>query len=71
MAQPCSDKRVVFYMVGENVEGCDLVLNCGQMNSTYIPDLTTNTWYDGNNKYFKSITLTHTIENSECDECKA
>ena len=62
------NERVVFYYVGEEVGGCDLVLNCGQMNSTYIPDLTANTWYDDNNKYFKSITLTHT---GECDECKA
>ena len=61
-------ERVVFYYVGEEVGGCDLVLNCGQMNSTYIPDLTANTWYDDNNKYFKSITLTHT---GACDECKA
>jgi hypothetical protein len=53
------NERVVFYYVGEEVGGCDLVLNCGQMNSTYIPDLTENTWYDDNNKYFKSITLTH------------
>ena len=61
--------RVVFYMVGKKVEGCDLVLNCGQAgeNSPYIPDFTANTWYDANNK-FKSITLTHT---GECDECKA
>ena len=62
------NEGVVFYYVGEEVGGCDLVLNCGQMNSTYIPDLTANTWYDDNNKYFKSITLTHT---GECDECKA
>ena len=62
------NERVVFYYVGGEVGGCDLVLNCGQMNSTYIPDLTANTWYDDNNKYFKSITLTHT---GECDECKA
>ena len=61
--------RVVFYMVGKKVEGCDLVLNCGQAgeNSPYIPDFTANTWYDANNK-FKSITLTHT---GDCDECKA
>ena len=61
--------RVVFHRVGEKVEGCDLVLNCGQAgeNSPYIPDFTANTWYDANNK-FKSITLTHT---GECDECKA
>ena len=62
------NERVVFYYVGEEVGGCDLVLNCGQMNSTYIPDLTANTWYDDNNKYFKSITLTHT---GKCDECNA
>ena len=61
--------RVVFHRVGEKVEGCDLVLNCGQAgeNSPYIPDFTANTWYDANNK-FKSITLSHT---GECDECKA
>ncbi len=61
--------RVVFHRVGEKVEGCDLVLNCGQAgeNSPYIPDFTANTWYDANNK-FKSITLTHT---GECDECKS
>ena len=61
--------RVVFHRVGEKVEGCDLVLNCGQAgeNSPYIPDFTANTWYDANNK-FKSITLTHT---GDCDECKA
>ena len=61
--------RAEFHRVGEKVEGCDLVLNCGQAgeNSPYIPDFTANTWYDANNK-FKSITLTHT---GECDECKA
>ena len=53
------NQMVVFYVVGYNIGGCDLILNCGQMNSTYIPDLTENTWYDDNNKYFKSITLTH------------
>ena len=58
----------VFYDLGYKIDGCHLVLNCGQMNSTYIPDLTANTWYDDNNKYFKSITLTHT---GACDECKA
>ncbi|MBE6294174.1 MAG: hypothetical protein E7090_05780 [Bacteroidales bacterium] len=63
------NRRLVFHRVGEKVEGCDLVLNCGQAgeNSPYIPDFTANTWYDANNK-FKSITLTHT---GECDECKA
>ncbi len=66
-----NQKSVVFHWVGKNVGGCDLVLNCGQAgeNSPYIPDFTANTWYDANNK-FKSITLTHTGENSECDECK-
>ena len=64
-----NQKSVVFYWVGKNVGGCDLVLNCGQAgeNSPYIPDFTANTWYDANNK-FKSITLSHT---GECDECKA
>ena len=63
------NRRLVFHRVGEKIEGCDLVLNCGQAgeNSPYIPDFTANTWYDANNK-FKSITLTHT---GDCDECKA
>ena len=57
-----------FYGVGDKVGGCDLILNCGQMNSEYVPDLDTNTWKFKYEYEFKSITLTHT---GECDECKA
>ena len=58
----------MFSMVGKEVGNCDLVLNCGQMNGTSIPDLTANTWTIRFTYEFKSITLTHT---GECDECKA
>ena len=58
----------MFSMVGQEVGNCDLVLNCGQMNGTSIPDLTANTWTIRFTYEFKSITLTHT---GECDECKA
>ena len=61
----------MFSMVGQEVGNCDLVLNCEQMNGTSIPDLTANTWTIRFTYEFKSITLTHTGENSECDECKA
>ena len=68
----------VFYEVGKEVDGgsCDLVLNCGQLQTedTYKPDLENNVWFKpswGGNVTWKSITLTHTGENSECDECKA
>ena len=59
----------MFDQVGEKVNGCNLFINCGQMkeNSVPTPDLTTNTWFKNE---FKSISLTHTGENSECDECK-
>ena len=56
----------MFSMVGQEVGNCDLVLNCGQMNGTSIPDLTANTWTIRFTYEFKSITLTHT---GECDEC--
>ena len=63
------------FHVGDKVDGCDLVLNCGQMQTedTYKPDLENNVWFKpswGGNVTWKSITLTHTGENSECDECK-
>ena len=69
--------KVVFYYVGNKVGGCELILNCGQANedSPYIPDFTANTWYDKNNKYFKSITLTHNggeatcIAKAVCETC--
>ena len=57
----------LMFWVGEKVDGCDLFLNCGQMNSQYVPDLATNTWTILHTNEFKSITLTHT---GECDECK-
>ncbi len=63
----------IFNQVGYNVGGCDLILNCGQMNESNVPapDLTNNIWKFKFENEFKSITLTHTGENSECDECKA
>ena len=69
------DNTVVFYQLGSNVGGCDLVLNCGQLQTedTYKPDLENNVWFKpswGGDVTWKSITLTHTGENSECDECK-
>ena len=49
----------------------DLVLNCGQMEGNYIPDIDKKEWcYDQaqqDNYTWKSITLTHT---GDCDECK-
>ena len=61
---------VMFYLVGKEVGGCDLFINCGQMNENSVPapDLTANTWKFKFENEFKSITLTHT---GECDECKA
>ena len=61
---------VMFAQVGKEVEGCDLILNCGQMNESSVPapDLTNNIWKFKFENEFKSITLTHT---GECDECKA
>jgi hypothetical protein len=57
----------VFYDLGYKIGGCNLVLNCGQLNTAteYQPYLDTRTWW---NTEWKSITLTHT---GECDECKA
>ena len=65
--------EVMFAQVGKEVGGCDLILNCGQMNENSVPapDLTANTWKFKFVNEFKSITLTHTGENSECDECRA
>ena len=59
--------------VGDKVGGCDLVLNCGQMQveDRYRPDLENNVWFKpswGGDVTWNSITLTHT---GECDECKA
>ena len=60
----------IFNQVGYNVGGCDLILNCGQMNESNVPapDLTNNIWKFKFENEFNSITLTHT---GECDECKA
>ena len=63
----------VTFFVGDKVDGCNLVLNCGQLEAedTYKPDLANNVWFKpswGGNVTWKSITLTHT---GECDECKA
>ena len=66
--------RVAFHFVGYNVGGCDLILNCGQMQTEgyYKPNLETNEWgYSSIQEEvykWKSITLIHT---GECDECKA
>ena len=50
----------------------DLVLNCGQMEGNYIPDIEKKEWCycqsQEVNYTWKSITLTHT---GDCDECKA
>ena len=70
--------KVAFSDVGLKVEGgTNLVLNCEQMQTegNYKPNLETNEWgYNSSLEEvykWKSITLTHTGENSECDECKA
>ena len=67
-----NELTAIFNQVGYKVGGCDLILNCGQMNESNVPapDLTNNTWKFKFESEFKSITLTHTGENSECDECK-
>lgn len=55
----------VFEQVGDMVGGCNLVLNCGQVNDPqYKPEQSQNSWC---NTSWKSITLTHT---GGCDECK-
>ena len=54
----------IFNQVGYKVGGCDLILNCGQMNESNVPapDLTNNIWKFKFKNEFKSITLTHTGE---------
>lgn len=63
-------KGNMFAAVGRMVNGCDLFINCGQMNENFVsaPDLIANTWTFKFRNEFKSITLTHA---GECDECKA
>jgi hypothetical protein len=60
----------MFAMVGDDVYGCNLILNCGQMNESNVPApaLTNSTWTFKFENEFNSITLTHT---GECDDCKA
>lgn len=65
--------KVAFSDVGLKVEGgTNLVLNCGQTEGNYKPNLETNEWFYNSNSdkvyKWKSITLTHT---GACDECKA
>ena len=57
--------RGPFHMDGYEVGGCDLVLNCGQLQAEekYKPNLETNVWFigDWSGEYeWKSITLNHT-----------
>ena len=64
--------KIAFLNVGLKVEGgTNLVLNCGQMEGNYIPDIDKKEWcYDQaqqDNYTWKSITLTHT---GACDECR-
>ena len=54
----------VTFVVGDKVDGCDLVLNCGQMHTedTYKPVLENNVWFKpswGGDVTWKNITLTH------------
>ena len=46
----------VFYDLGYKIDGCNLVLNCGQLNTAteYQPNIETRTWW---NTEWKSITL--------------
>ena len=58
------EENGVTFFVGYKVGGCDLVLNCGQMQTedTYKPDLENNVWFKpnwGGGVTWKSITLTH------------
>lgn len=61
---------VMFAAVGEDVGGCDLILNCGQMNESSVsaPDLSTNIWKFKHENEFKSITLTHNGGEATCTE---
>ena len=69
-----------FHMDGYEVGGCDLVLNCGQLQAEdkYKPNFETNVWFigDWSGEYkWKSITLTHTggiatcTEKAVCETC--
>ena len=69
-----------FHMDGYEVGGCDLVLNCGQLQAEdkYKPNFETNVWFVGDwgGEYeWKSITLTHNggeatcIAKAVCETC--
>ena len=64
---------VMFAQVGKEVGGCDLILNCGQMDESSVPtpDLTNNIWKFKFENEFKSITLTHstTAEDDKAATC--
>ena len=64
---------VMFAQVGKEVGGCDLILNCGQMDESSVPapDLTNNIWKFKFENEFKSITLTHstTAEGDKAATC--
>ena len=71
---------VAFAGIGNEVGGCDLVLNCAQLQAedTYKPELETNVWYKpswGGGVTWKSITLTHNggeatcIAKAVCETC--
>lgn len=63
----------VFRDVGYAVGGCDLFLNCEQENAEYDyqPYIDVDNTYWWWETEWKSFTLTHSGENSECNECKA
>ena len=69
-----------FHMDGYEVGGCDLVINCGQLQAEdkYKPNFETNVWFVGDwgGEYeWKSITLTHNggeatcIAKAVCETC--
>ena len=71
---------VAFAGIGNEVGGCDLVLNCAQLQAedTYKPELETNVWYKpswGGGVTWKNIILTHNggeatcIAKAVCETC--
>ena len=59
----------VFYDLGYEIGGCNLVLNCGQLDAEfdYQPNLEDNTWWShGSTGEWKSITLTHNGGEATC-----
>ena len=59
----------VFYDLGYKIDGCNLVLNCGQLQAAteYQPNLSAKTWWKDNE--WKSITLGAHVSGSDgtCD----